>query len=272
MSDQMYFNCPVCSEGEIVYKKAFLSNSYQCTNCGAKFKKAKNEANFALDEGPKKRDHQSAYDDLRSRFQADSWTGKMLSPDEWNKIAKGGLSDEEQQLQKQIGDEDDTLEAVEQGDFSMLPATDDAPVMLKKGEEVVLALPDGVSLYEERVRHEYRGGTSGFSFRIAKGVSWRVGGFKGERVPVTEQKLVDVGAFVVTNKRVMFSGPRKSTSFAVNKIINIEVYEDGIRVNREGKQKAEYFMGALTIPFFQHHSPWALVKAAVQGVLNAQTA
>jgi hypothetical protein len=140
--------------------------------------------------------------------------------------------------------------------------------MLKKGEETVLALPDGISLYEERVRHEYKGGSSGFSFRIAKGISYRVGAFKGERVPITEQKLLDVGAFVLTNKRVIFSGPNKSTSFPVGKVINIEVYEDGIRVNREGKQKAEYFMGPLSIPFFQHYSPWSLVKAAVEGVLQ----
>jgi len=97
-------------------------------------------------------------------------------------------------------------------------------------------------LHEERTKKEYVGGYSGFSFRVAKGVSWRVGGFKGR--PVEKQVLthIDSGLLVVTNKRLVFSGDRKSFSVPYRKLIDLEVFNDAIKLNREGKSRREYFM------------------------------
>ena len=97
-------------------------------------------------------------------------------------------------------------------------------------------------LYEERVKKEYVGGHSGFSIRIAKGVYWRVGGFKGRPIERTIITQIDQGKLVVTNKRLVFSGERKSFSVPFSRLIDLELFKDAVKINREGKVKKEYFV------------------------------
>ncbi|MFW5828187.1 MAG: hypothetical protein ACOCU4_08845, partial [Alkalispirochaeta sp.] len=213
MATENLFTCPVCKSGNVVEVKKFLSRNYHCEQCGTKFNKVGNT--YYLGEPPGTPDQIETYYELRRRFGRD---GKpeypiALTADEWTTIADGGKSQgelEAEEVERQIEKEQEYLETLQSGDFSQLPKPPDPPVMLKKGEEALISMPHGVDLYEERVRHEYQGGTAGFSFRVAKGVSFRVGGFKGQRVPVTEQKHIDSGALVITNKRVVFNGPSKS--------------------------------------------------------------
>ena len=281
MADKALFQCPVCGSGNVIAKKTgFLSRDFKCENCGTQFEKRENR--FALAKEPTLSEHTDRYTELADRFTSNEDTGaqQSLSPDDWNAVAGGGKTAsetqkeaEEQELQRQrdqIAKEELIIEALESGDFSGLPPIQEPPVMLKKGEEALLVMPDAVDLYEERVRHEYQGGTAGVSLRVAKGMSVRAGGFKGERVPVSEQKHIDTGSLTVTNKRLIFIGPSKSTSFATNKILNVEGYDDGIRVNREGKQKPEYYLAEMHSPTFQYRSPWMMVKAVIQGTLQAK--
>lgn len=67
-----------------------------------------------------------------------------------------------------------------------------------------------VGNYEMRKRREYVGGYSGFSVRIARGVYYRVGGFKGNPVEKTELTHVDEGVLVFTNKNLYFVGQTRS--------------------------------------------------------------
>jgi hypothetical protein len=48
-----------------------------------------------------------------------------------------------------------------------------------------------------------------FSFRIAKGVYYRIGGFAGTPIETTQRIYVDTGPFAVTNKHVYFGGTKK---------------------------------------------------------------
>ena len=77
------------------------------------------------------------------------------------------------------------------------------------------------------------------------------------------------GRLVVTNKRVIFSGPRKNVSFPVSKILEVHEYTDGLSINREGKQKTEYYLGKFELPELKYHSVWELVNAVINAVFHS---
>ena len=99
--------------------------------------------------------------------------------------------------------------------------------------EVVLWLFNDTELYEIKSHKSYIGRSQGVSIRIARGVYYRVGAFKGE--PVQTQDLVrqDVGSLIVTNRNVYFSGPIKSMRIRLEKIVSVQGYSDGIGLTRE---------------------------------------
>lgn len=98
-----------------------------------------------------------------------------------------------------------------------------ASVVLKRGEALFYELPR-VSLVEvQRGQGHYVGGYSGFSFRIAKGIRYNVGGTRGTYVPGVEQhKITDEGPASITNQRVIFQGSRNSREWAFAKMLGIQ--------------------------------------------------
>tara|TARA_Y100001958_G_C21238105_1_gene565006 strand:- start:2572 stop:3234 length:663 start_codon:yes stop_codon:yes gene_type:complete len=124
-------------------------------------------------------------------------------------------------------------------------------LFLKKGEKLIFEIPN-VSFCEERsVR--IRGASQGFSIRIMKGLSYRVGTVSGG---VEQQVIpVDEGNFTLTNKRIVFTGPKKSNEFLLNKINSIEPLEDGIAINRTGKSKTEYYIGTVKLSIMTNVTP-----------------
>ena len=106
------------------------------------------------------------------------------------------------------------------------------PVNLQKNEKIIWVFPNTQYL-EDRVRREYVGGYQGASIRVAKGVYWRVGGFRGHPIEHTERTHVDTGVLVVTNKHVYFVGPSKSLRIRHDKIISLVPFDDGIGLHRD---------------------------------------
>lgn len=103
------------------------------------------------------------------------------------------------------------------------------------GEKVHWQEP--AELLEERVvDRRYQGGSSGFSFRIARGVYYRVGGHRGRVVSEKALTPVSVGEFIITNKRLIFRGDRKSTTQRWSHIIDLQVYSDGVRIGSSRRQ------------------------------------
>lgn len=113
---------------------------------------------------------------------------------------------------------------------------DDVSIILKPGEIGYFEMP--AMLLEERViDSEYRGGSHGVSIRIMKGVSYRIGATKG-RVH-TERGIVPVsyGDFVITNKRLVFSGDQKSVAHNLSRLINTNLYADCFQYSITNRQK-----------------------------------
>lgn len=99
----------------------------------------------------------------------------------------------------------------------------DVPMLLKKGEFPILVFSNAGLIEVGRERGSYQGGSQGVSFRVAKGVSYRVGGHRGTFTPGPEVlKIVDTGTAVVTNQRVVFQGEGKTREWLFTKLIGVD--------------------------------------------------
>jgi hypothetical protein len=108
------------------------------------------------------------------------------------------------------------------------------PFNLQKGETLVWAFP-GTTYLEVRTRRSYQGGYQGMSFKVAKGVYYRVGGFKGHPVSTDEAVNLGTGLFAVTDKNMYFAGPGKSFRVKYDKIVSFTPYSDGIGIQRDAQ-------------------------------------
>jgi len=108
----------------------------------------------------------------------------------------------------------------------------DVPFNLQKKESLVWVFED-VAYYERRTRRQYVGGHQGVSIRIAKGVYYHTGGFRGQPVETVETIHVDTGLLGVTNKHLYFYGSVKSFRLRYDKIVSFTPYSDGIGVQRD---------------------------------------
>lgn len=121
-----------------------------------------------------------------------------------------------------------------------LSVLEDPQLIAKKNENVHLETSAGLT--KEVVQREWRGGSSGFSFRIAKGVRYHVGGVRGKSIVVGSQVVIeDTGFLAVTSQRAVYVGSRKSVEFAYPKLLNMEVFSDGIRFQVSNRQNATLF-------------------------------
>ncbi len=117
-----------------------------------------------------------------------------------------------------------------------------SPVVLKKGESVHCA--DKCILKEiKSVNLGYSGGTQGVSFRIAKGINYRVGSHRGHIVK--EDRLVETsrGILLITNQRLFlypFAG-HKPLNIPLNKILSYQCFNNGIEVYIENREKGYFF-------------------------------
>jgi hypothetical protein len=137
----------------------------------------------------------------------------------------------------------------------------EAPQMLTKKNEVV-HLEIGAALLKEVALREWQAGSRGVSFRIAKGVSYRVGNTRGKSVVVgTEQLVEDAGMLSVTSSRVVFTGERKSMEIPFSKLLDLKVFPDAIVFHASNRQRSPMFR----IQMNMADVVAATVNAAVQG-------
>lgn len=127
-------------------------------------------------------------------------------------------------------------------------------IMLKKNE--VAHLESAAALLKEVQIKEYRGGSHGVSFRIARGVSYRVGASRGRmHVVGTELQTQDEGTLTVTSHRAVFAGTRKTVEISFAKLLGLNVFNDGIQFHVSNRQ----------IPSFFRVESGPMVAAAVNG-------
>ena len=107
-----------------------------------------------------------------------------------------------------------------------LPRKEVSGLALQKSE--IAHWEEPARLLEEKVTGKhYEGGSQGMSFRIAKGVSYRVGSSKGRLITDTAIVVVSEGSLVLTSQRVIFRGDNKSFAIKLDKLLNTKVFTNG---------------------------------------------
>lgn len=223
--------CPVCKSGKLEFvaeKKLFglkTAENLTCGNCGAVFTPDGDKYKLTV-----------VKDKTNAVWQ--DYGNQSLTEHEWKTIASGGLSDARQHEADMV----QWMAALKDGAVSINMIYDNSPVLLKRKEELQVVLPN-MALWEPRSVRRSVGGYGGPSFRIAKGVYWRLGAFGAQSESHEELRTIDQGRFTLTNKRLIFSGAKRTVDINLNKIISIEPYSDGIAVRTSGRQKTQYFVG-----------------------------
>ena len=118
-----------------------------------------------------------------------------------------------------------------------LPVIDAADVRLPLKSGEVVHLTTGAALTKWQAVKEWHGGSHGFSFRITKGVYYRTGQTRG-RIVTTGQQLAteDTGILTVTSRRAVFSGAKRALEFDYRRLLDVEVFTDGIKLAVSNRQ------------------------------------
>ena len=71
------------------------------------------------------------------------------------------------------------------------------------------------------------------SFRIAKGIYWRSGNLRAEKVSEDVLKHIDSGNMYITNKRIIFIGTKGSKNIKLEKILDMIPYNNGLNIIKD---------------------------------------
>ena len=104
---------------------------------------------------------------------------------------------------------------------------------LVKGEQLIWRF-DNVAFFEEVTRTHYKGGSSGVSIRIAKGIYYRIGAIKGTPVTTSEMKEKATGTLFIATKHLYFYSETKTVKIPLNKVVAFTPYDDGLGVQKDG--------------------------------------
>jgi hypothetical protein len=117
------------------------------------------------------------------------------------------------------------------------------PFLLQKSENLIWVFKN-IEFYEQRTQTVFHGRSQGLSFRIARGVYYRTGTFKGYPVKTEEMKYICNGLVGLTDKNIYFSSTMKNFKIPYNKIVTLDPYEDGLGFQKDGvSSKPQIFKG-----------------------------
>lgn len=117
------------------------------------------------------------------------------------------------------------------------------PIMLSAGEYIIWEYPN-VTMYQEKIVKEWVGRSSGWSYRVMKGVYYRTGSSKGHPVEHSTMEPSGTGSLILTNKNIIFYSSMKSAKIAYKKLIGVTPYSDGVELQKDGANaKRQVFQG-----------------------------
>ena len=126
-----------------------------------------------------------------------------------------------------------TIRDLQAGTFkSRITIDGHLPILLERDEQIIWVFQTA-QYYETRTKTQYVGGSHGMSLRVMKGVYYRVGSHKGERIQTQHTELADVGLFAITNKSVHFKGTEKAFRIPIKKLLSLDLHADGITIFKD---------------------------------------
>lgn len=105
------------------------------------------------------------------------------------------------------------------------------PIAVQKNE--VCHFSCSAMLHEvrtETVRTNYHGPSA--RVRIMKGVYYRIGSVKAQRITRDVLRQIDTGALYVTSKRIIFDGTKKNSVIRLTNVLGITPYSDAVEVEK----------------------------------------
>ncbi|MCY3820368.1 MAG: hypothetical protein OXH52_13555 [Gammaproteobacteria bacterium] len=115
------------------------------------------------------------------------------------------------------------------------------PFRLQKSETLIWVFQN-VEYSTIRTRREFQGRSAGASVRVAKGVYFRTGAFKGWPVETEERVHLDTGLLGVTTRHIYFAGASQRFRIRHDRIVTIEPYSNGVGIMRDNmRAKPETF-------------------------------
>lgn len=125
------------------------------------------------------------------------------------------------------------------------------PIQLGKDEKLLWAFAR-TSLYQPSTKTTYSGHSSGVSVRIASGLYYRMGAFKGEPIVTSEMKFIASGITFYTTTSIYFSSPMKTVKIPFNKIISLFPYGNGVSIQKDGATSKPFIFQNVDAPFLQN--------------------
>lgn len=249
-------NCKYCGQ-----KAGFLKDVH--VECKSKYESGwKRMIDFSMKLAKGEQDTASAYEELKNIANAsyisqekirealvECWEKTLdqfledgvLSNDEENAIMKYAhdLNLKQEDLNKhgaymRAGQAATLREIMEGRIVSRITVDGRLPFNLEKDETLVW-YHEPCGYMQERVRRAFVGGTQGFSVRVAKGVYYRAGAFKGHPVETSSMEIIDGGRLGITDKHIYFAGLKKSFKVPYKKIVSFHPYDNGFGFYRNVK-------------------------------------
>lgn len=149
------------------------------------------------------------------------------------------------------------LTSIKQG---ILPHVIISNLVMTKDEITYLSQP--AKLVEEKViRRRYTGGSGGASVRIAKGLWIRSGSSKGQSFNEIGPVITSNGSIIITNKRIVYMGDKKSFSTELHKVLTTELHPEGFQYQENAKSKPKTFV-------FAENSDYKVFEAVLSYAIN----
>ena len=127
------------------------------------------------------------------------------------------------------------------GDPKALACVSHHPFNLRGGETPLFFF-GSVVYSKETVSRSSQGGYGGMSIRLARGVYYHFGGFKGQRVDTSTLKEIDYGGMLLTTQNIYFGGDHTTFRIPYDHVVSFRPHSDGIGIFRDSANaKAEVF-------------------------------
>src|SRR5262245_2867499 len=114
------------------------------------------------------------------------------------------------------------------------------PACFNHDERVLCVLP-GIDLLEPRAVRRSRSAYGGPRIQVMKGLSFRFGVGTGQSENFGELRHIDSGKLMLTNKRLVFLGDRRTNSVELGDLIGVHAFADGIKVHHARNEWAEHY-------------------------------
>ena len=157
---------------------------------------------------------------------------RKISPDEWNEftaIAKNlNVDIQIDAATKNQLDKFKLYWLIENGNLPPIQID----INLQKNEQCYLSI-NAEWLEHRTVTQRINYGGVGYRVKIMKGVYYRAGSVKVQRITSEELQVIDSGKVYVTNKRLIFVGHKKNSTIQIGKILSLTPYSDGVGIEKD---------------------------------------